>query len=403
MALGGYKFAGRKVTKPEGATDLQWVLLCHKCRVKAFLESNALSSAGWVFDPDQSSGQISFETYGNVIYRLDDLGYNLVSFFKHGEGDGYFAICTFTYYAATADLANGKIRLTFLSYSSSNYLGLGCVMFCQASKAQLNTSNVTGWGVGKLGVYPCGCLLAKGSNYYPAPSNWNYTDWLNYVSYNNFYSGFAIKDKSIICFCKNSSNAANVAVYSIDGFSKMGDPNDEYNIFCLNAQTYSNSTTRREVDHVVVGSSTSQSLLSNPCFRTLSNTGGCWQYNNYMRCLFASVYIGSIQNYPFEAIFIINPEINSNTLNAFKGVIGIDLLAVCTPNSSSLIPNALSTAANGNYLALVGGSINANSNSGSFLNESTGNAFKAYPTLYCGWDPSNPDITQESAWTAYTE
>ena len=403
MSLGGYKFAGRKVTKPEGATDTAWVLLCHKCRVKAFLESNALSNAGWALDQDQSSGQISFETYGNVIYRLDDLGYNLVSFFKHGEGDAYFAICTFTYYSNSADLANGRIQLSFPAYTSSYQIGIGCVMFCQASKVPLNTSNVRGYGDGKLGVYPCGSLLAKSTTYYPMPSTWHTTNYYVYVTYASFSAGFAIKEKSIISFCKVNGVSPNVAIFSIDGFSKMGDPDDEYNIFCLNAQAISTQTVTVEVQHNVAGSSTSQSILSNPCFRTLSNTGGCWQYNNYMRCSFASVYRGSIQKYPFEAVFIVNPEINSNTHNAFKGIVSIDLLAVCTPNSSSLVPAAYSTAANGNFLSLVGGSINANSNSGSFLNESTGNGFSAYPTLYCGWDPSNPDITQESAWTAYTE
>jgi hypothetical protein len=115
------------------------------------------------------------------------------------------------------------------------------------------------------------------------------------------------------------------------------------------------------------------------------------------------MYRGSIQSYPFEAILIINPEINTRTLGSFKGIISIDLLAVCTPNSYSLVPASYSTAANGNYLALVGGSINGSSQTGSFLNVQTGTGFNACPTLYCGWDPSNPDITQESAWTAYTE
>lgn len=403
MALGGYKFAGRKVTKPEGATDVQWVLLCHKCRVKAFLESNALSGAGWAFDPDQSSGQISFETYGNVIYRLDDLGYNLVSFFKHGDGDAYFAICTFTYYAATADLANGRIALTLPEITSSYQYGRGCVMFCNISKTPMNTETCKTSGVGRIGCFPCGRPVEKGTNYYPTPSNWAATNYMVYVGYNSFSAGFAIKDKNIITFVNVgywSGLYANIAIFSVGGFSKLCNDNDDYNIFAFNPQYQSQATSVQETENTYLASLTSPvSLFTSNSLFTLSDTGSA-RRTNYLRNYFFSMFTGSIQYYPFESIAVIQNAANSLYLNMAKGIIGIDLIAISTSMESSATPRRKTTAANGNYLAVTAGKLITSGNWGN-LNSSA--SISLYPSAYIGWDPSNPDITQESAWTAYTE
>lgn len=402
MSLGGYKFAGYKVTKPEGATDAQWVLLCHKCRVKAFLESNALSSAGWAFDSDQTSGQISFETYGNVIYRLDDIGYNLVSFFKHGEGDAYFAICTFTYYAATADLVNGRIALALPELTSSYQYGRGCVMFCNIAKTPMNTETCKTWGGGRIGCFPCGRPVEKGTSYYPTPSNWatsNYTVYLGYIS---FSAGFAIKDKSIITFVNVgawSGSNANIAVFSVGGFSQLSNDNDDYNIFAFNPQYQSTATSVQETENSYLAStSSSNPLFTNNSLFTLSNSGSIVR-TTYLRNYFFSMFTGSIQYYPFESIAVLQSTANSLYLNMAKGIISVDLISISTPMASSEIPAKKRTAANGNYLAVIAGRLST-SNSWGNLNSSA--SISLFPIVYIGWDPSNPDITQESAWTAYT-
>ena len=70
MAFGGYKFKGYKVVRANLATNTyaNWCLLVHQARIKAFMESCALSGAQWHFS--KTNGPLSFESYGNVIYRV---------------------------------------------------------------------------------------------------------------------------------------------------------------------------------------------------------------------------------------------------------------------------------------------------------------------------------------------
>ena len=98
MSLGGYKFRGYKYTRPadyDSSVDAQVlaeVLKMHKCKLKAFTESCAASGAEWDFS--YSNGDYAFGTHGNVIYKLDSSGFNLVSFFRYGTDDAYYAIVT---------------------------------------------------------------------------------------------------------------------------------------------------------------------------------------------------------------------------------------------------------------------------------------------------------------------
>lgn len=394
MALGGYKFAGRKVTKPEGATDVQWVLLCHKCRVKAFLESNALSSSGWAFDPDQSSGQISFETYGNVIYRLDDLGYNLVSFFKHGDGDAYFAILTLGYYKATADLANGCIAISLQTWlgNAGTYMGIGSTMFCRISRTPLSPSNVLGSISKELYMIPCGRLITGTSfSNGASPSTWDSTATYLDSALSVLYAGFAVKGTNISSFLTYypASQSINSCHFSVGGYSSLANAGDEDNIFVFNPNVqFQTNLNERLYDRNATG------ICSQGGFLTVSGTSA--RYASIMPSMFPH-YSGDINLYPFSALNI--SLYNSVAHNYAKGAVSIDFLAWNSPSSLSSIPNINSTKANGNYLCVT--AINGSSYYVYGLN--SGYQSNIYPTLYCGWDPSNPDITQESSWTAYTE
>ena len=125
MSLGGYKFVGYKCARPSGyvvgdtTSETNWVLLVHKTRVKAFMDSCALSGAQWTFNHTQ--GQFSLESYGNVIYRLDDVGYNYASFFKCGSSDAYYLILTAGYWdVGSSDLSAGKISLSRMLKTANN-------------------------------------------------------------------------------------------------------------------------------------------------------------------------------------------------------------------------------------------------------------------------------------------
>ena len=76
-----------------------------------------------------------------------------------------------------------------------------------------------------------------------------------------------------------------------------------------------------------------------------------------------------------------------------KGIIRSELLSINGPHntSNSTYFPTKQVYANGNLLSVhsnYGGNNDARFCSG---------------TLYCGWDPSNPDIFQDSAWPEYTE
>lgn len=393
MALGGYKFAGRKVTKPEGATDAQWALLAHKCRVKAFVDSNTASGAGWEFD--QTSGQISFGTYGNVIHRLDDIGYNYVSFFKHGEDDAYFAIMTMGYYGLPpANLASGKVYLLPVNQgTNSSYFGIGSTMFCRISRTQLTPSNVLVDIANELRAVPCGYLLT-GSNLANGadPTKWNTAATYLDSGLPGFYAGFAIKGTNISSFLTYypATNSINTCHFSIGGYSVLGNSNDNNNVFVCSAGYQSSTSTNERLF-----SQQSTFMLSQFAFMTVQDNGSI--PITHVITDSKAIYSGDMNYYPFAALSIYS--LNSVYHNYYKGTVSVDFLAWNSPSSSSQLPTLKSTKANGNYLCLVFPT-GTNSMNVAFFD---GSSAYVHPVLYCGWDPSNPDITQESAWTAYTE
>lgn len=397
MALGGYKFKGYHVTRPSSyvagtvADEVAWVLLMHKAQIKSFIEASNLANAGWAFDPDLVSGGYAFETFGNVIYCLDSLGYNYVSFFKHDTGDGYFAICTFTNHDfRTADLANGVIRLVppnnIGQYTSYYYSGI-CTLYCKISKIQLTPDNIRSYGNNLMLLVPRGANNT-GDSIYPSigPSNWssNYP----YCQFSDFFTGFAVKDKNIVSFVSRSlSKGINSCIYSIDGFSSLCNSNDTNNIFSINFQSNTSNTSSGEVyeNYATGTSSTSTVTLTN-------NSDGQFTFAGIFYNSF-SAYSGDMQCYPFNSIAISNVY-NSELHNYGKGYVAIDLIAVSLPLNTSQRPVKTTTVANGNYL-MVGYANQTNASNLSFTIQ--GGYF------CCGWDPSNPDIRETTSWTEYNE
>lgn len=390
MALGGYKFAGYKVTKPEGATDAEWALLAHKCRVKAFVESNNASGAGWEFD--QTSGQISFETYGNVIHRLDDIGYNYVSFFKHGTDNAYFAIMTMGYYGQSADLASGRVYLLPVNQgTSASYYGIGNTMFCRISRTQLTPSNVLVDIANEIRAVPCGYLLT-GSNFSNGanPTAWNTTATYLDSGLQGFWAGFAMKGTNISSFLSYypASNSINTCHFSIGGYSSLGNNNDNNNVFVCSAGKAS-STNKNER----LFSQQTTYMISDFAFITVGDSGQV-SVSRVIPDLKAT-YSGDMYYYPFAPLNIY--QLNSVYHNYYKGAVAIDFLAWNSPRSTSQLPMLKSIKANGNYLCLT---YPTDTNGCSVVTFDGGTVY-THPVLYCGWDPSNPDITSEDAWTAY--
>ena len=112
-------------------------------------------------------------------------------------------------------------------------------------------------------------------------------------------------------------------------------------------------------------------------------------------------YNSAVTNYPFQALSAYDVY-NSSTNVRGKGTLKLELLSISFQSSANLVPSIYSRVANGNLLCV--NSMMSSTFTTYAINGSPDNyGLKAYPALYVGWDPSNPDITQASSWTEYTD
>lgn len=389
MTLGGYKFAGRYCNKGS-LSDTEWCLLMHKTRVKAFLDANALSNAGW--EVDYTDGEIAFENYGNCIYRLDDLGYNFVTTFKNGD-NAFFHICTYCkWQTGAASLSDGIIQIAPVrSYPSSAGIlaeSRGSSLFCRIGTRRKapNSTNIFGMTelvpTGSYGSYADGSV-SPASTYTAA-------------SVSSFYYGFAIKGKHIITiYTSGGVPGANspVAVFSADAFQTVYNTDEPVRYgdilfsYSTGVQTYGERAG-------CIGDQNTQST-------NFPFVDGNYNYLSatWMFAPFATGVAQPTELYPFESVSLSNTEKPNGPYYkcAGRGVFPIDLIARMTTSGDAF--SRLSTAGNGNYLTVYK---NSSATHVCPVGQAAQNRFTVNENLFVGWDPSNPDITQASAWTEYT-
>ena len=388
MALGGYKFAGRYCNKGS-LSDTEWCLLMHKTRVKAFLDANALSNAGW--EVDYTDGEIAFENYGNCIYRLDDLGYNFVTTFKNGDS-AFFHICTYCkWQTGAASLAQGIIQIAPVrSYPSSSGTlaeSRGSSLFCRIGTQRKAPNDTSIFGMTEL--VPTG---AYGSY---ADSSISPASTYTAASVSSFYYGFAIKGKHIIAFYTGGvpTAASPVTVFSADAFQTVYNTDEtvRYGDILFSFSTNVSSYGER------AGCSGEQNVQSTNFAYVDGNSnylGATWMFAPY-----ATGVAQPTELYPFESVSLSNTEKPSGSYYkcAGRGVFPIDLIARMTTSGAAF--SRLSTAGNGNYLTVYKSS---GANYVYPIGQSAQNRFTANENLFVGWDPSNPDIKTAAAWTEYT-
>lgn len=383
MSLGGYMFEGRFCQKGS-LTDVQWVLLMHKTKVAAFLAASARANAGWEYDMTGSSD-------GNY-HCLDLTGNNYVTCFKNTAQGAYFAIYTLTKYnnntspssdAVYAPLYRGKMSNNnyYFGVKSNSY-------YCAQHSSSIPYSSVP------TNPYIMPVTFNYGSGSYNSSSTYyGYSDTLFTASFN--YYGFAIKGADIIIFAgsNKTTGALNVSLMSMKGLSNVNE-GDSYREFAANFQKETgaigyNEKTRYCSDNWEYGFV--RDFAGNVVVPACDVTP-------------AAIYYGNMQEYPYQCISVYLHE-TSNLYNniLYKGGVNIELLASNgQKNGSSSAPALLSTVAGGNYLTICMGT--GVSTYTYFLAEGPySDSISAYRAVYCGWDASNPDITQESAWTEYTE
>jgi hypothetical protein len=395
MSLGGYKFAGKYCEKGS-LTDVQWALLMHKTKVAAFMAANALSGAGWDYDMTGSPD-------GNY-HCLDAVGNNYVTVFKRTNGtDDYtwfaiYTICKYTW----SGTDTGAIKLYLYANYPYSYMGYFATSFYRIGTSAITYSDDLSTAptshANIIGPLPLGNPGANyqdiGSSYYP-PADTSFKD----VSTAMF--GFAIRADSIIMFQGTAFFAGYIScsVASGHGFSSFASASDACGLFAYNTQAESN-TSGPDVDankENAARNVTITNMKSDICSAVDGSTGQP-TYQAKLNALIMAYYSTSVQEYPFQAIAV-SGVLNSATKITGKGTLSIDLISVNFPGiNQGLVPSVYSTVANGNYLC-----VNVISGNNYFvcnpLNRTTASSVNA--AMYVGWDPSNPDITQASAWQLY--
>lgn len=403
MSLGGYKFAGYKCTKPSGATDAQWALLIHKTRLKAFMAANTTASAGWSFD--WSNGDESFETYGNVIYYADGTDpLNLVSFFKHGSGDDtkYYMIASLFNYANVTGysrlvLPSEASLPAYYSSSSVQWKIYGKQLFHAVSYERFLEDCL----VGGANRYPKKAIsLVPIGGFYLSTATNNIVDMTSAYDYSKqgtIRFGCAIRDKNIISVTVHGSTIPDSSYFKITfvGFDSMtlSSPSDTANIYGISLCSDRESTKQNNWSSNINPNSYCNCTLKDNFTRYDSLS--VWS-NLGLTPAQKAVFAGAPSTHPYESVSLntcnsrtSSPFLNSDGITS-KGTFNIDLLSAnsATPYTSV---SPMNTYANGNYLLAIRCT----------SNPQTSNTCQT--NYYIGWDPSNPDITQESTWTAYTE
>jgi hypothetical protein len=393
MALGGYKFRGYKYTCPANydSTDdsqvLAETLKMHKCKLKAFTESCAASGAQWDFS--YSNGDYSFGTHGNVIYKMDSSGFNLVSFFRYGTEDAYYAIVTLN----DAGSSSGYSLPLFNRY----YKYSGTTQSNSVLTNDMSCISLIDLNAGNINVLPSVDRLCLTSD-----TSTNTSSSQVYISKSvpsDRYYSYITKNKCIVSIITSDlTGSYSVKMSAIDALN-ISSPNDTKNIFSFTITTSLATTTSTPTINHQAGFI--QTLRQDGVmFQKIAVYNTNYNVNIFLPAARNAISFNPSDNIPYEAAILSanntdTARTSSQNFNTdgilTKGQTLIDLLAVNTVSPY----NALSPkqpCANGNYL-LVYMYIYTTSTNINYLN----NRF-----IYIGWDPSNPDITQESAWTAYT-
>lgn len=392
MALGGYKFAGYKCTKGS-LSGTAFCLLMHKTRVKAFVESCAASGALWDFC--KTDGTIDFEGTTGAIYQVDSDGYNYASFFQYGSEDKYLAILTLPNQTSAFNSSAIIYGTSTRTYSSNTYY---FTMFHCASLTPFDDTqfflNGHTYPSKSLELLPITNLYEHSISLATLTTSYSFYESAN-ARGTTCYFGYATKGSKIITLASTSDldylsyGYVNATVIGYDAMT-LSSASDTNNIFAAVMRPYRSGE---------IGWSDTSQFTSNPAALVLCSTGA--QYNmsgeSNTVSLFTShqaITTGGSDSVPFSSV-VISPGDNSfnqirttNIINAdgiqSKGRVDIDFVSSNIRPGQSLADS--STWANGNFLLA-----------------SRGNSSGANLQFYVGWDPSNPDITQESAWTAYTE
>lgn len=421
MSFGGYKFKGYKVVRANLATNTyaNWCLLVHQARIKAFMESCALSGAQWHFS--KTNGPLAFEDYGNVIYRVANANgdyHDYLSFFQYGDENLYYMISTLGEYYPESSAGTPYIR------SNARYCGAGAssaasmkfkfASFSSAlSREEFNDA-------GPFATWPNSALACTSQrcDYEDAMSNWGSVSEASTntsLSGVNNYIGCVTKGKDIIWFRQKQYNVC--CIESGDAFSAFCDPDDTIGLLkiVLGFNTAENQNTVPSSAHVLHYFN-AECLASSGerAFATSSYTNNTYSNATIIPDYGAFIKAGGTK-VPFGSVYLSNLgkniyDYSANKINQ-KGLIKNELLCAnvyaysafndAPPIGAPVLGGNLICAAESLYTGSAAFNIHGmtagyKTPCVGITNASTTDTIGI--CCYVGWDPSNPDITNESSW-----
>ena len=417
MAFGGYKFKGYKVVRANLATNTyaNWCLLVHQARIKAFMESCALSGAQWHFS--KTNGPLAFESYGNVIYRVANANgdyHDYLSFFQYGDEELYYMIATLGEYYTKATSGSAPTldeSAIYGFYSSNAKVKRGGVCSCLAVDSDFAD-------LGPFAAMPAKSLACSSIATAAAPdvaanaySNAS-TPNGNGLSNSSIYIGFATKGKDIV----NVYQKYITSIESGSAFSGHSTPNDPYgelkyifDLFQSDEITLSNESDRIYMDQL-----RSECLTDSgePIFYKSKGVTSTQSSQLGITIPAQAFYETGNTLIPFGSPVLTTLGKCNKTISSAgmltKGVVNGELLSVNYGKTQTTHPTVGSVVMGGNLIEVVRCTYKSstpytrNPSPGAHLSGATESAAVACPAAYVGWDPSNPNINDDSSWPELT-
>lgn len=433
MAFGGYKFKGFRVDYSSSDSAFQRMMKIHSARVRSFIEASAAAGNPWDYDPDRKNGSYKFDAaYNNIGYTSNNEGefhlmygtdpqcHGIATFFKHSaEPVGYYLILTTNMWnSSTWENRQGIVldsSYLLKSTLDSKIAPKGGSCFHCLSHSPFGSLPVGGAASSDLIPSAAMRLKSIGSNYYDENSSTKFMDIESgfCAAQLSCVFGYAVKDADIISICATGTNASNVnkhcEVMSLNGYSQKFLIDDEYGLFDIGMLNDIKSSYPSEIY------SSSYAFDDNGQLCNSNGSEVCFNNTpNQMIILpeHRGYYIPSGASYnPVQGVTIAVDHNDMSTApldnNQFvKGATNPELLA-CDYTTTAPGLTAYDTFAGGNLMFLA--RVNMTSSSdyfprvirGGYSNATYGDYFRGYFNLYCGWDPSNPDVRTDSAFTVY--
>ena len=413
MSFGGYKFKGYKVVRANLATNTyaNWCLLVHQARIKAFMESCALSGAQWHFS--KTNGALSFESYGNVIYRVANANgdYNdYLSFFKYGDENLYYMIATLgeSYIPGSTASTAVPVFKTAAAFSSrpQSASSLYAVKLVGGMCSALGLGEFN--DDGPFATYPSRTLACSSccsdcvqTAAYDGSSVSSSTTNIQLATLSTIRVGFATKGKDIVSY-----NTGIFCVESADGFSGLCDPNDTYGLVKLVLNYNSGYPSESNISGSFVNSGFAEVLTPSGTRGYSTSTSGLTLYNSSMRLTqpVAAVFGTPNSKIPFESAYLTSTGVTGASYTSesgifAKGQIKNELLSVNGAKVASYLPTVGTTVLGGNLICARTTELTANGGQtlvGAFISSS--NLTLIASSAYVGWDPSNPNINDDTSW-----